>query len=389
MNKVERDNLIVDGIKTLLDESPLYGNIIMNLSRESNSKSLNALSLKWQNHRWFLIINPDLLTKRFANHRQIALALAHEALHVIWQHPLRYAEQRQQINQAELIDLGTDLAVNQYLPEALGKLPGAITLQTIFDLYGKLLPEYEDSSVYIDHMSTLLKKKSIPSGNNIDGHGDWQNMSRSETEARSALNRVIKKADEDTKRSGRGFLPGVVRRQVDEVNQPRRNWRAILRVGLSQVPDKKQDSRARFNRRQPYRLDLAGEVSSFSTQLAIFIDNSASISDQEAGKMIATVLQIIKQFDADMHVFSFDTQVQEVQKINDWSRHTGGGTTFQSIFDKLAQEKFDPARTVVVILTDGDGEKKKLQTKFRRVYWLLPRGKKLSISQPFGKIETM
>lgn len=39
-------------------------------------------------------------------------------------------------------------------------------------------------------------------------------------------------------------------------------------------------------------------------------------------------------------------------------RHTGGGTTFKSIFSALIDQKFNPKQTIVVILTDGDGEKR-------------------------------
>ena len=52
----------------------------------------------------------------------------------------------------------------------------------------------------------------------------------------------------------------------------------------------------------------------------------------------------------------------------------------------LAAKHYEPMRTVIVILTDGDGEHAALSTNFHQVYWLLPRGKRLSIKQPFGKI---
>ncbi|MGY3743050.1 vWA domain-containing protein [Leuconostoc inhae] len=382
MNVNEKDNLIVDGIKTLLDESPLYGNIVMNLAREKDLNLDHALALKWHNHRWFLVMNPDILTHLFTNHNQIALALAHEALHVIWQHPLRYAKKQQD----SLIDLGTDLAVNQYLPDQLGDLPGALTLQTIFEMYGKMLPANEDSEVYISRLSEFVDQIPSHGHNKLDSHSDWSSAEGALDEAKAALDMVLKKATEDAKRSGRGQLSPIVRQHIDEVIAPKRNWRAAIRTGLSQQPNKRRESRARFNRRQAYRLDLAGEISVFNTQLVVFIDNSASISDQQAGMMLANVLELTKQFDASVHVFSFDTQVYEIKKIKEWVRHTGGGTTFQSIFNALSDKKFNPKQTIVVILTDGDGEKNELQTSFKQVYWLLPKDKKLSISQPFGKV---
>lgn len=309
MNGNEKDNLIVDGIKTLLDESPLYGSIVMNLDREIDLNLDHALALKWHNHRWFLVINPNILTHLFTNHNQIALALAHEALHVIWQHPLRYAKQHD-----SLIDLGTDLAVDQYLPDQLGELPGATTLQTIFEMYGKMLPDQEDSAVYIARLAEFLDQVPSRGDNQLDSHSGWSSADGALDEAKAAFDMILKKATEDAKRSGRGQLSHAVRKHIDEVIAPKRNWRAVIRTGLSQQPNKRRESRARFNRRQAYRLDLTGEISVFNAQLVVFIDNSASISDQQAGLMVANVLELTKQFDAEVHVFSFDTQVYAIKK---------------------------------------------------------------------------
>ncbi len=293
----------------MLDESPLYGSIVMNLDREKDLNLDHALALKWHNHRWFLVINPNILTHLFTNHNQIALALAHEALHVIWQHPLRYAKQHE-----PLIDLGTDLAVNQYLPDQLGELPGAMTLQTIFEMYGKMLPDQEDSAVYIARLAEFLDQVPSRGDNQLDSHSGWSSVNGALDEAKAALDMILKKATEDAKHSGRGQLSLAVRKHIDEVIAPHRNWRAIIRTGLSQQPNKRRESRARFNRRQAYRLDLTGEISVFNAQLVVFIDNSASISDQQAGLMVANVIALTRQFDAEVHVFSFDTQVYAIKK---------------------------------------------------------------------------
>lgn len=383
MNSSQTNNLIIDGIKTLLDEAPFYGHVIMNLSREMDVNAQNALSLKWQAHQWLLVINPKILTQLLTNHKQIALALAHEALHIIWQHPLRYAKERRQNN---VVDIGTDIAVNQYLPQTLGELPHAMTLQTIFDMSGKLLPLHEDSSTYMALVAQLFDNVPSLGQDNVDGHGSWSSIGTAKEESAAALALVIKKADEDTKLSGRGKIDSRVQQQIDEIVVPKRHWRSVLRMGLSQMPNKRQSSRARFNRRQAYRLDLLGEISTYDAQVAVFIDNSASISNQQVGQMLATVLQLTQQLDADVRVFSFDTQVHDIKKVTKWVRHAGGGTTFQCIFDTLLERQFNPMQTVVIILTDGEGEKSQLKTKFKHVYWLLPPQKTLSIQKPFGQI---
>lgn len=383
MNSNETNNLVIDGIKTLLDEAPFYGNIIMNLTRENDSTSPHALSLQWQNHHWILVVNLEILSRLLTNHKQIALALAHEALHIVWQHPLRYAKEREQ-NKA--VDIGIDIAVNQYLPQSLGELPHAMTLQTIFDMSGKILPVNEDSSTYIALVSKLFDNESSLVQDNIDSHGSWSSIGEATQEAASALALVIKKADEDTKIMGRGQLDSRIQQQINKVIVPKRHWRSVLRTGISQLPNKRQASRSRFNRRQAYRLDLVGEISTYDVQVTVFIDNSASVSNQQASQMLGTVLQLTKQLDAEVRVFSFDTQVHDIKKVAQWVRHAGGGTTFQCIFDTLAERHFNPLQTVVIILTDGEGEPRLSTTKFRNVYWLLPPKKMLSVREPFGKI---
>ncbi|GMA69455.1 hypothetical protein GCM10025879_07010 [Leuconostoc litchii] len=384
--KLETNNLIIDGIKTLLDVSPLYGNIVMHLVREIDYNEPNPLTLRWQHHQWYLVINPELVAIRFRNHNQVAAALSHEALHIIWQHPIRYAEIRQN---NKMVDLGTDLAVNQYLPNDLDTIPDAITFQTINELYHLKLPEYQDSATYITLLSEATKNNQKENQPNRSSHVSWTTANESLDEAKAALKSVIKKATEDTKYFGRGEVASQVVQQLNEVILPKRHWKSLLRMGLSQTPDKKNPSRARFNRRQAYRLDLLGEIRQYSVSIVIFIDNSASISNRQASEFLANVRQITKQIDARIRIFSFDTQVHEVKNIKLWQRHAGGGTTFQIIFDTLILLKYSPLETMVVILTDGDGEKSIIQTKFKQVYWLLPAGKKLSILAPFGKVITL
>ena len=54
----------------------------------------------------------------------------------------------------------------------------------------------------------------------------------------------------DAQRSGRGQLPGSIQQRIDEIMVPKRHWRAILRAGLSAIPNRRKTTRARFNRRQ-------------------------------------------------------------------------------------------------------------------------------------------
>ncbi len=376
---------LVNGVKILLDTAPLYGNIVMNLNRRADSTLKQPVGLLWQKHQWYLTFNAQLLEERLPKDDEIALLLAHVALHVIWQHPIRY----QQRTAKKLVKLGTDLAVNQYLPKDMGILPGAVTLQTIFNLTGKLLAAHQDSAQYIEWLAALTNQDALPDGDQNDNHDSWQSATGHIAEATTALNEVVRQAVEDTPQSGRGNIDSEIVRQIEKVQTRKRHWQAILKAKLSQIPHRKRESWTRFNRRQPYRMDLPGQVSAQSAKIVVFIDNSASISDQLAGAFLSQIQQIAQQFDTNIDYFMFDTQVHPIHHIHDWQRHAGGGTTFQSIFNLLSERRYKPSQTLVVILTDGEGEKATVNTKFKQVYWIMPTGAHLSLVDPVGHIITL
>ncbi|MGX7051733.1 vWA domain-containing protein [Leuconostoc palmae] len=383
-----KKQLLINGIKTLLDVSPFYGFIIMNLNRLYDEEATNALQLKWQSFSWYLVVNPVLLEKQYGNNsNDVAVALAHEALHMFWQHPTRYAESNYK---DQLIDMGTDIAVNQYLPINVKELPDFVTLQTISQIYNKVIPEKLDSESYIKIIADLENNdmsKNTPKSH--AKHHSWQTAKGALGEAHAASEQLVKKAWKDSEFTARGTqVSAPIQKHIDQLMQPKKPWRSILKLGLSQMPNKKSDTHSRFNRRQPYRLELPGERYTNTSLLAIFMDNSASIGDERVAKIIDYVGQITKSLDAEVAIFNFDTMVKPVKYNHQNIRYSGGGTTFQSIFDYLVAQHYEPTKTAIVILTDGDGENEVINRNFHQVYWILPENKHLSLKKPFGKVIT-
>jgi predicted metal-dependent peptidase len=135
-------------------------------------------------------------------------------------------------------------------------------------------------------------------------------------------------------------------------------------------------------------MDLPGQISATRINIAVYLDNSASISDAQAAQFLAEVSNMQRQLGAAVSVFWFDVAVTPMpqKKIVAGLRQAGGGTRFESIFTDLAKRHQDPRSTVVVILTDGDGEASVSDNGYQRVLWILPEGKELSLEKPIGQV---
>lgn len=90
----------------------LLGEILLQLSRQFDDHQPGVVGLRWVGDRLALVINPTTFTQLRMDDAR--LLLAHEALHVLWQHPRRYADHPH----PRLVKVATDMAVNQYLPAA-------------------------------------------------------------------------------------------------------------------------------------------------------------------------------------------------------------------------------------------------------------------------------
>ncbi|MBT8951606.1 hypothetical protein BTI19_09760, partial [Lactobacillus delbrueckii subsp. bulgaricus] len=67
------------------------------------------------------------------------------------------------------------------------------------------------------------------------------------------------------------------------------DWRQLLVRGLGQIPSGTKASHARFNRRQPARMEIPGQIGDTRLDLQVYVDNSGSISDLMLQRLLAQV----------------------------------------------------------------------------------------------------
>lgn len=104
--------MVSQAVVGILEDHRLLGEILLQLPRQFDDQQSGVVGLRWVRDQLALVINPTTFGRLRMDDAQ--LLLAHEALHVLWQHPLRYADHPH----PRLVKVATDMAVNQYLPAA-------------------------------------------------------------------------------------------------------------------------------------------------------------------------------------------------------------------------------------------------------------------------------
>lgn len=408
--------MVTRAVIELLASDQFYGEVLTRLPREVVT-SLNApFALAWRDNRLTLQVAAQPLAQTFTRFDSLQAGLKHVALHVIWQHPLRYRERVQ--SQRQLVTLATDLAVNQYVHGLPANATGLATVQPLVKVrlplkadsgtYLRLLRERSRSDPADPQSGTTAPdqergprrprpstgKREIP----IDDPFSWSGGAGQLTNpnlAASRLQQLTKDAWAATNEAGRGLVAGRV---VAELQRQRAaatvDWRRLLVRGVGQVLAGKRPSHARFDRRQPARMELPGQVSDLRLDLQVYVDNSGSISDQTLQALLAQVAALTRSVPARITVKPFDAVVQPGQTYRvdlpqqvRFVRRGGGGTVYQSIFDDLARHRQTNGTTLALILTDGRGEKQLDPHHFTNVIWLLAHATdRLSVQPRVGKV---
>ena len=410
-NHVTSAQRIREAIIIILQKQRLFGEVLLQLPRENDLQLPAMMGLRWEDNRLVLVINPEKLAN--VRNDELQSLLEHEALHLIWMHPLRYASYPHQ----DLVQIATDVAVNQYLTEPP---QGTVTLSQLEKaLRQKLMPKL-DSQDYLNILEQLpaeqqeklhqtglklsgSKQKENATADEVktpDTHNGWQESKTSQQVSNQIvrlanIKRILNNSWRQTPQRDRGLLPGNVRSQLQKVQKTKIvDWRQVFRHQFGLIARGQVNSHARFNRRQPLRMDLPGKVTRLDPAVDIFIDNSGSVTDQEIVQTLTILEKMLKKTKLTANVYSFDARVTTKQKLHDgkkldFRRTGGGGTSFQCIFDYLHQHHLTK-RNRIIIITDGWGEERINDYHYQNVYWLMmTKANQLSVKEPPGRVLEM
>jgi predicted metal-dependent peptidase len=299
--------------------------------------------------------------------REVEFLFGHEVLHCVYDHMGRRGDRDPQ-----LWNIANDFCVNSDLKKH--RVGDFITsVPCLYDAKydgmssEEIYDQLYESADKID-ISKLLDKmidEHIDGEGNGDGDGDGDKDGKGRprlSEAdRQAIRDEIKEAVLSAAQTcDAGSLPAGVRRMIQDLTEPKMDWRELLRMQLESTI--KSDYTWMRASRKAWHLDavMPGTKTTDAIDIAVAIDTSGSISTEQARDFLSEVKGIMETFESyRIHLFTFDTESYNPQiytsdtldDITEYDIQGGGGTDFDAIFRHLKDAEVEPKR--LVVFTDG------------------------------------
>jgi len=354
--------------------------------------------------------------------------LVHEIMHLI----LKHTERRRTRSKMKW-NIATDLVINSMLRDWGFELPDGILTEEEYsqesaeEVYNEL-PDFDETECPECGARDVRRKKLrvkgrnegskvlkgeaefkckkcgnewkdevdvIPSGNDGDGdkwedvdipplddHDLWQEGEIEENEWRRKV------AEASNKAKMHGDMPSGLKRMVKDLVHPRIDWRRLLERYIS-AQDREEYTWKRPNRRYLSDDMYYPSLKSTKLEVAIAIDTSGSVSEEELKEFmseVAGILDSVKNFraeliacDTEVHAHETALTKQDFQNFMEICEG-GGGTDFRPVFEELQNVYPD----CLVYLTDGRGTYPQSKPMYD-VVWVMNKDVPAQYEPPFGR----
>ena len=324
----------------LILEHPFVGTIALNMPFEFDENiktaATNGKRIKF---------NPEFVDS--LTDEEVKFLVAHECFHPMLEHNFRRGDR-----QHKKWNVAADYVINKLLTdEGIGRMPkvglhndaiynaGHGTSEGIYSI----LPDMPDDG-------------SGPGdpGNSLDDCEDGDGSPAEQQQQQAEWKVKVAQAAQAAKMMGK--MSANMQRLVDEVLQPKVDWRDVLQRFLVKA---RNDSRsfARFNRRflsqGMYLPSVSGEAMG---EVLFAVDCSGSIDQHTINQFAAEITKVKEDLMPErIHVLYFDSEVSHVESYEqhddlDIKPHGGGGTDFAPVFAKIIELGINPV--AIVFLTD-------------------------------------
>jgi len=359
LDRVVREKLVTARVGLLLRAS-FFGNLATRLKLINADEWCSTAATDgrhfYYNTRFIEMLKP----------KEIEFLFGHEVLHCVYDHFGRRGDRDPQ-----LWNIANDFCVNGDLKKhRVGEF-----ITTVPCLYDAKYEGKSSEEVY-DDLYENAEKISLEDllDKVLDDHLDGDGESSGNGEGKDAKGRPKLSAEERQKikdeikeamlaaaqASDAGNIPAGVKRMIQDLTDPKLNWRELLRMQLESTI--KSDYTWMKASRRGWHMDavMPGMRNTEAIDIAIAIDMSGSISDAQGRDFLSEVRGIMEAFDSyRIHLFTFDTETYNPQDFNsdnldtitEYDLQGGGGTDFDAIFRHLKDQQIEPKR--LVVFTDG------------------------------------
>lgn len=307
---------------------------------------------------------------------QLIFLLGHEVLHCVYDHMGRRGNR-----DPKIWNMANDYIVNYTLvKEKLGEMPpGGLFDEKYTDhmtseeVYDDLMKNSTTVKMTLDDHLEMADPGDEEEG---DGSGDGNTVEvrvmgkdgppkLTEEDLQAIRNEVRAATMQAAQSVGAGNTPAGVKRLIEEFTQPKMDWRTLLESHIkSTIKDdftfQKISRRSLAGLGSGNEYIMPGQSTLETIDIAVSIDMSGSISQEQAKDMLSEVKGIMETFgDFRLHLWTYDTRVygyklftaNNLEEIMEYEPQGGGGTDFEVNWEYMKEHQIEPER--FVMFTDG------------------------------------
>lgn len=295
--------------------------------------------------------------------KQLEFLFGHEILHCCFDHMARRGSR-----DPRLSNIAQDFVVNLVLSdEKIGTVIDQVPIlldpayrgmawEQVYDLLLENATQIyiEDIMSGQDSLDDHLSPDDSGSG---DGDGDNEGSGRPKfsKEEWQTIKDELKEAMVQAHAAAAGNVPAAIKRMIQDMTEPKMNWRELLQMNIQSIV------RSNYSFSRPSRKGwasgaiLPGMIPEQTIDIAIALDMSGSIGQNEISIFLGEVSGILAQYtDYSIDLFTYDTSVYNHIKItsenaNDLLTYEpvgGGGTDYRCILEHLKDQNLVPKKLI-------------------------------------------
>jgi hypothetical protein len=334
---------------------------------------------------------------------EIQFVLCHEVLHVAFDHFGRRSHRDPQ-----WWNMANDYIINGTLiKDKIGKMPtekvsvpdGKGNTAQRVGLYEVKYtqPQMWTSEAVYDDLEKRKVKKELTLDVHLEAGKDGKNSDNGIPIDISAddlknLRDEIKGKVIQAANAAAGKMPAGLRRLIDDLVEPKVNWRDLLRQSIQSCltddftwmrPNRKHTGRGIF---------LPTLKKEETIDIEIAIDMSGSISDAMGKDFLSEVYGIMNMYsEFKIGILTFDTNVynhrtftkDSADELLSYKLGGGGGTDFDCFWNHWKKEEIEPK--LALVFTDGFPFGSWGPSNYCDTLWVITEGAKTRVRPPFGR----
>jgi predicted metal-dependent peptidase len=387
---METKDRIIRAKVHLQKENPFFAYLVMNLNIKEDNKNTDSVGVDNKgnlryNKKWI-----DSLTDN-----QLKGVFSHEVLHLVFEHLIRGRKKEH-----EVYNIAGDLVINDILINNDFDLPtGLIPYNHSFKINGDFTIEDLDKKNADEVYNELIQqmpqdKKKEMSNEGFDEHiyqeddKKGNGNPKEEIENQKKWKKIFTEASIYCKQQG--TIPLGIERLIDIVLNEKISWKNLLYKYITRelpydytynYPSKKSRTTGIY----------MPSVLRENINIAVAIDTSGSIGQEELSEFLAEIVNIAKSFNnINMKVIVCDSEIKDVYEVRNGSIETilnlrirgGGGTDHRPVYDYILENL--PNTKFVINFTDGYTSFPEHESV--RTIWVLNKNSIEEERIPFGEV---